>query len=330
MTIYDVAKLAECSPSTVSLVLSNDKRVNSETRKRVLHCMRELGYRPNYLARSLVKDKTNSIGVIVPDIKNPIFAEIISSIENYLSKHGYHVIIGSTGSSLENEKSYMYLLSGQRIDGLIYLPNNINSADDVIQFLKDERIPFVLAGVPISDNTINNVSTNMEEGGFLAVEHLVQKGHRNIAFFSGHTYPQQDEFRLSGYKKALFAFGLEYKPEYCLELTQDFAEIRKGSCAFFQAHPEVTAVFCLYDMLAMAALKGAMDAGRCIPRDCALVGFDNIALGGYLPLGLTTIDANIQQVGEISSRVLLKQIEEPQTAPQQIILTPRLIPRETS
>ena len=333
VTIYDVAKMAGVSTATVSLVIHGDKRIKQETAERIKGCIKKLEYNPNYLARGLANRRTYSIGLIVPDLGNPLFSEIIGGAEEYLSQHGYHLLIGLTNQNLEKEKFYLNsMLRGKKVDGVILMPTYMDEIKDTLQSLLEDNIPFVLSGVPCDGLNVNYVSSNMEEGAFIAVEHLVKKGHTHIAFISGETSEAQGALRLAGYKKALALYGLEYRPEYVLRNSQDFDAIRDSVTALLTEHPEITGFFCLYDLIAYATIRAVCDSGRSIPKDCAVVGYDNIKLDAYLPITLTSVDANNSSIGEIAARIVLNQIESKNKMlpPQHITLTPRLVEREAS
>ncbi len=333
VTIYDVAKMAGVSTATVSLAIHGDKRIKQETADRIRECIQKLEYNPNYLARGLANRRTYSIGLIVPDLGNPLFSEIVGGAESYLSQHGYHLLIGLTNQNLEKEKFYLTsMLRGGKVDGVILMPTYIEELKGTLQSLLKDNIPFVLSGVPCDGLEVNYVSSNMEEGAFLAVEHLVKKGHTRIAFVSGEVSETQSEQRLAGYKKALALYGLPYRPEYVLHNSQNFDDVRASVTALMTEHPEVTGFFCLYDLIAYATIRAICDSGRSIPGDCAVVGYDNIQLDDYLPITLTSVDANNANMGEIAARLVLNQIENKDKVipPQHITLTPRLVEREST
>ncbi len=330
VTIYDVAKAAGCSTATVSLVIHNDKRIKEETRERVKACIRDLAYTPSYLASSLANQRTQSIGIIVPDMTNPVFAELVHGAEEFLSHNGYHLIIGLTNQNLEKELLYLDMLSGKKVDGLIILPTFLKEIEEKLQELKAKKFPFVVTGIKSSSSEVNYVSTNKVEGAFIGVEHLIKKGHRNIAFVRGSELEEHSSERLEGYMKALNVYGIPFNPEYVIKSRQDFADVREKVGLFMEEHPEVTALFCLYDFIAMAVLKALNDRKLRIPEDVAVVGFDNIQLDDYLPVGLTTIDSNNLKVGEIAARILVNQISSGMDEIQHVILTPKLVVREST
>ncbi|MDD2392991.1 MAG: LacI family DNA-binding transcriptional regulator [Eubacteriales bacterium] len=330
ITIYDVAKAAGCSTATVSLVLHNDKRIKEETRNKVRECIKTLNYKPSYLARSLAIQRTQSIGIIVPEMTNPVFSELVHGAEGYLSQNGYNVIIGSTNQDLDKEKLYLDMLSGKKVDGLIILPTFLSEIEDKLKDMQAMHFPFVVTGVKSSMKNVNYVSTNKVEGAFIGVEHLIHRGHKNIAFVRGSEVEEHSSERLEGYIKALNVYGIPFREDYIIKSRQDFSDVREKVRGFKKEHPEVTALFCLYDFIAMAVMKALYDLKLSIPKDVAVVGYDNIQLGEYLPVGLTSIDGNNYKVGEIAARILVNQITSDAEEIQHIILTPKLVIREST
>lgn len=330
VTIYDVAKAAGCSTATVSLVLHNDKRIKEETRQKVQECISQLSYKPNYLASSLANQCTQSIGIIVPEMTNPVFSELVHGAEDFLSKNGYHVIIGSTNQDLEKERLYLDMLSGKKVDGLIILPTFLSEIEGKLQELKEQHFPFIIMGVKSPVANMNYVSTNKVEGAFIGVEHLIQRGHKNIAFVRGSTVEEHSSERLEGYMNALNIYGIPFREEYVIKSKQDFSDVREKVREFKKAHPEVTAIFCLFDYIALAVMKAVSDLKLRIPEDVAVVGYDNIQLDEYLPVGLTSIDTNNNKVGEIAARIVLNQISTGSEEVQRILLTPKLVVREST
>lgn len=330
VTIYDVAKAAGCSTATVSLVLHDDKRIKEETSNRVRECIAALSYKPSYLASSLANQRTQSIGIIVPEMTNPVFAELVHGAEEFLSKNGYHVIIGSTNQDVEKEILYLDMLSGKKVDGLIILPTFMKETESKLRELQAQKFPFIITGVKSMLSDVNYVSTNKVEGAFIGVEHLIQRGHKNIAFVRGSTVEEHSSERLEGYIKALNVYGIPFRQEYIIKSKQEFPDVREKVRDFMADHPEVTGLFCLYDFIALAVMKALHDLKLRIPEDVAVVGFDNIQLAEFLPVALTTIDGNNYKIGEIAARILLNQITSGTDEIQHVILTPKLVIREST
>lgn len=329
VTIYDVAKMANCSTATVSLALKGDPRVNYKTRERVLQCAKELKYQPNYLASGLANQRTNSIGVIVSNLNNPVFSEIISGIDNYISGQNYYLTIGVTYFQSEREKYFLDMFSHNRTDGIILLPTDWEAVKADTIDLRKRGYPVCISGIHPGTEELSYVSSNMVDGAFMSVEHLIRLGHRHIAFLSGASSENTKE-RLEGYKKALSIYGIDFNEDYLITSENDLSSIRATLKQFVQKHPLVTAIFCMYDYTALAVIKAMADLHLRVPEDISIVGYDNISIAEYYSVGLTTIDPGNKQIGELSGRILVNMIEKESFTDQGMLLTPKLIVRSST
>lgn len=329
VTIYDVAKKANCSAATVSLVMKGNTKVSFRTRERVLKCAEELKYRPNYLARGLVSQRTNSIGVIVSNLSNPVFSEIISGIDSYASAHNYYLTIGVTYFQSEQEKHFLDIFSHNRTDGIILLPTDWDAVREDVLELCGRGYPICISGIHPGTDNLSYVASNMVDGAFMSVEYLIKQGHTDIAFLAGASSVNISE-RLTGYKKALSIYGIDVKDEYIIASEVDFDSIRVTLKTFIRQHPKVTAIFCMYDYIALAAIKAMKDLNLRVPEDISIVGYDNINIAEFYPVGLTTVDTSNRQIGEMSGRILINMIEKENYTVQGIQLTPKLIVREST
>lgn len=330
VTIYDVAKYVGCSSATVSLALKNDSRISDSTKDKIKEAVSELQYKPNFFAKVLKQRCTYTIGVIVPDLRNPVFAEIISGIEDFLAQKNYHILIGVTDMKLNKEKYYLNMVSRYRVDGMILMPTFIDELKPDLGELMQSNYPFVLAGITCDDISINTVSSNIIDGAFIAVDHLIAKGHKNIAFISGQVSPEQSRERIIGYKKALSIYGIPFNTDYIVTCDQNVQVVREKVKEFLINHKEVTALFCLCDFVAMAAMKAIYDNHLKVPDDIAIIGYDNIAINDYYMVGLTSVDSNNRKIGEMSARMVLNLINGSQDKTEHIMLIPKLVEREST
>lgn len=331
VTIYDIAKASGFSVSTVSLVLHNDPRVRESTRTKIQKCMEQFNYTPSYLASSLASQKTYNIGLVIPDLRNPIFSEMIQGIESLLRDFGYHILIGVTEQDLEKEKYYLNFAYSQKVDGLIFFPSFLDEVRDELVQLAAHRFPLVICGVPIeADTNISYVSSNISEGAYLATEALIKRGHRHIGFVSGEKKPLQMNERISGYKSALNIYNIPFKEELMLFSDPGLPSVTENCMQFLQAHPEITALFCSYDYIAPAVMKAVRQLGLRIPQDIAIVGYDDIELNHYLPIELSSVYTNSFKIGETTARVILNLLQNPDSETQRIVLPPTLMERDSS
>ena len=331
ITIYDIAKASGFSASTVSLVLHNDSRVKESTKQKIQECMEQLNYTPSYLASSLASQRTNNIGLIIPDLRNPVFAEMIEGIESYLQNIDYHILIGDTEQNLEKEKYYLNFANTQKVDGLIVFPSFLEETRRELLQIAHSKFPLVVCGLPLEAQTnISYVTSNIAEGAYLATEALIKKGHTNICLVSGQSKPLQLNDRIEGYKNALNIYKIPFHSEYLLFSEPDLTSVAESCAEFLSAHSEVTAVFCAYDYIAPAVVKAIQRCGLRIPQDIALIGYDDIELNQYMPVELSSVYTNSFKLGETAARVIVNLLQDPNTEPQRIVLPPVLIERESS
>ena len=210
-TIKDVAKLAGVHPSTVSRVINNDSRISEKTKNKVLFIINKLGYTPNAVARGLKTKRTYTIGMLVPDITNPFFAEIARGVEDAANERGFNVILCNTDEKIKKEITYLNILKGKRVDGLILGTAHVN--DKSIFKLEKSKFPYILIARDINGLEKNCVIVNDVEGGVMATEHLIKLGHRKIAHIAGSFEVRGSIHRLEGYKRALKKHKIEYKEE---------------------------------------------------------------------------------------------------------------------
>lgn len=329
-TIYEVAKLCNCSIATVSLAFKNDPRVKAETKIKIDTTIKEIGYTPNHMASGLASQKSSIIGMIVPDLSNPVFSEMILGVEEYVNKKGYHLIIVSTNSILEKERKNLTLLEMHKVDGLIICPTYLDEIHKELREFYQSKSPFVICGLVFEDFDVSYVSINSTKGAFLAVQHLIEKGHTNIAFLSSEITISQSKDRLLGYKQALAAHGIEYNEKNVIRCGQNYSEIRTAIKDFIAINKTITAFFCLYDIAAYAAIKGIIESGYSIPQDYAIIGYDNIPLDEYYPIELTTIDCDYHKIGLLCASSIINQIENKPQTTDKIILEPKLIVRKST
>ena len=293
--------------------------------------MEQFNYTPSYLASSLASQRTYNIGLIIPDLRNPIFSEMIKGIESLLQDFGYHILIGVTEQVLEKEKYYLNFAHSQKVDGLILFPSFLNEVQDEIIQLATDRFPLVICGIPIEASTnISYVSSNISEGAYLAIESLIKRGHQHIGFVSGEKKPLQMNERISGYKNALSIYNLPFNEDLLLFSDPDLPSVTMACTQFLQMHPEVTALFCSYDYIAPAVMKAVQQLGLRIPQDIAIVGYDDIELNHFMPVEMSSVRTNNFKIGETAARIVLNLLQNPDSEPQRIVLPPVLMERDSS
>jgi LacI family transcriptional regulator len=329
VNIYDVAKRAKVAASTVSLAFNNSPKIRDRTKKKVLSAAEELNYFPNYYARILKQKFTNTIGLIVPDIKNATFSDLASIAENIARENGYEVLLAISDFSKEKELEFISLLTSKRVDGLIISSQYVhNLLEQLFKIYKYRMAPIVLLGRPDDENVgIDFVCTDIEYGGYIAVFHLIKLGHKRIGFLMGVALENLAVERLNGYKRALKENDIEFDPDLVIRTGYRMEDSYNSVKKFLSIKPPVTAVFAFNDILAISFIKGLNDMKVKVPDDMAVIGFDNISYSSYINPPLTTIEINNYQIGKAAIKSLLYRLKNPDSEFKHIILKPELIIR---
>lgn len=322
-TIHDVAKRAGVSKSLVSLVIQESPYVSDERRAAVLAAVDELGYRPNTMARSLVQQRSHLLGVMLSNLHNPFFADVVTGIEAEALESGYRAFFNSGIRIPEREAIALETLLELQADGLILAGTLL----DMRTINKAGRaIPIVLISRPTRSKIVDSVSGDDRTGARLAVDHLVSLGHERIAHIDGGTGAGSKR-RRGGYEKAMQAHDLEpiiaagsYTEEGGVE----------GVHKLLAMEVNPTAIFAANDLAALGCLQALSDAGRSVPHDVSLVGYDNAWLAGLQHISLTTIDQPRHEIGSQAVALLMERLEEGRTKSRHIVLEPTLVTRATT
>jgi LacI family transcriptional regulator len=328
VTLTDIAGDAGVSRATVSLVLRNVPVVAEETRQRVLSSMRRLGYVYHRAAASLRTQRTHAIGLIVTDITNPFFAEIIVAIEDKLGNAGYVTLLGNTSETVSKQERLIATMQEYPADGLLLCPATDPSATFAkrIQNCRIPRVLFVrsLPGVDCDYVGVDNVS-----GAQSAVEHLLMLGHRRIAFIGGASEVSSRKERVTGYENALRKGRCHVDPSRMLTSPPNREGGYQAMQQLLQLPEMPTAALCFNDMVAIGAMQALSAAGKAPGQDFALVGFNDVAEAALCRPALTTVATTPGKIGEIAADLLLDRIAHPTQPNRKLILRPRLIVRES-
>jgi LacI family transcriptional regulator, repressor for deo operon, udp, cdd, tsx, nupC, and nupG len=327
-TILDVAKLARVSSATVSRVLNDSPSVSAETREHVLQCIRSLGYEPNYLGRNLRRAETRIILVLLPTIANPFYAKIVQGLETAAHLHGYDILIGETGFSLEREKVFLSMLKNRLTDGIVFLSSNQdkNSLEDL-----SHRFPIVQCCEYIERAAVSHVSIDNFEAAREAAACLIGLGHRRIGFISCRNGLLSNSHREKGVRQACKDAGLALDKN-CITYAGDYT-YPCGILAMedlLRAAPRPTAVFCVSDELAAGAVKCIEQVGLCVPGDLSVVGFDDTILSAANKPAITTIAQPQADLGKKAFELLINHIKNKALKPAFVFLKHELIVREST
>ncbi len=332
VTMKDIAQELGISIGTVSKVLRDHPDISPETRERVRNRMRELNYRPNLAARALVTGRTHSIGLVVPDLVHPFFAEVAGGLSKLLRKMGYSLIISSSDEEFDLENRAIDQMLARRVDALILASSQNDPAG--FRNLEKQKTPFILIDRRPEGAKVNFVGVDDEKIGRMATEHLIEMGCRRIAHIGGPGISTAVG-RLRGYQQALARHGIRANPRYIISREHaDEASDASGyeaMNALLAAKRPPDGVFCYNDPTAMGAMLAAIEKGIGIPNELALIGSGNVRYAKFLRVPLSTIDQQSGEIGDRAATLALKLIESKSPPkPSTVLLTPRLVVRESS
>lgn len=326
--LKDIADELGVSTMTVSKVLRGKTDVGQKTRERVLKRVRELNYRPNMLARGLASGRTGAIGLVVPDLVQPFFAELASSLAAVLRQNGYALLLASSEDSAAIEREEMQALVNRGVDAILLA--SCRDAGSRPAELMNPAVPCVLVDRKLTRLKLPFVGSDDIAAGVLATEHLIATGHRNIAHIGGTaTSPALD--RMRGYANALKRRGINVPQAYrmCnhgLE-TRGEDEGRKAMQKLLSLRRPPDAVFCYNDSAAAGAIDAVLAAGRRVPEDVAIIGCGNLRYGEYFRVPLSTVDQRAAELGELAARMVLDSAHSLRSDKESIRLTPSLVVR---
>lgn len=329
-TMLDIAKAVNVSVVTVSKVLRNEGRISEATRKRVLQQAKQLNYQMNWAARSLVTRRTYTIGLLLPEVAHPFFAEIATSVTQTVRPHGYHVVISSFEENPELESNEADSLLGRQMDGLIIASSQRPRHLEMFNRVRDRKTPYVLIDRPIAGLRACFVGMDNRAIGQLATQHLISRGCRRIAHLRGPDLVIAND-RLKGYRQALAEAGIGRSSQYIMAGGYADGTGFDGMRRLLEKRPVPDGVFCYNDLVAIGAMRAILAAGLKIPDDIAIVGAGNVHYSDMLAVPLTTIDQGTRKIGSIAAELLLARIGTKRTLqPRKILLEPRLVERASS
>ena len=324
-TIYEVSALAGVSLATVSRVINNSGKVTEKTRKKVLSAIEELGYRPNSMAQSLASKRSNSVGILIPELYGPFFGIMLSNVEEELRSQGKRVIITAGHSDESKEKDCIEFLLGSSCDALILHVYSVS--DEFLIKLNKGPVPIILLNRYIEEMADQCISLNNEHGGYIATKTMLEHGHKDVAYISGPHWKVDSFKRLTGHKRALKEFGIPFDQRLVFEGDFEEASGRKAMKHLLSLGIPMTAVVCANDEMAAGAMDTARKEGLDIPNDISVIGYDNVVFTRYLNPKLSSIDCRIDEMGQMAARCVLKHYYGHKNIEIQNSFEPRLVLR---
>lgn len=325
----DIAKIARVSLGTVSNVINNSARVSEPLRKRVLEAVQAGGYQPSQLARGLRRDKTNVIGMIIPDITNPFFPGVVRGAEDVAFSNGYRLILCNTDNDHSKELVHLKELRTYLPAGLIVIPSDFSDLTAQTESYQRsgtgvvcvDRLPRNWAG--------DSVTANNEEGSLEATRHLIQMGHKKLAMIAGPQHLTNAKDRLNGFKRAIREAKIRVSPEYIQETTFDKQGGYIKTLLLLRLIPRPTAIFAGNDMIALGALRAIREAGLRCPEDISLFGFDDLDLAEVTHPALSSVSQSGYQLGTTAAHILIQRLHGDKSPSKHIILKTSLSLRDS-
>lgn len=326
----EIAERTGFSINTVSLALKGSSRISEETRSKIMECARQLNYIPNVVARSLVQKKTNTIGIILTELMNPILTETAQEIEQMLKSFGYNMMLMITKASPIKEAEALDVLVSRQVDGILMYPvSTANFAK--IKSLRANRFPIILLAGGDYDLPTDAVYVNRRAGAYKAASRYIQAGHTRIAFIGvGNSSDQEKQ---NGYLAALQEHNIPLDSSLICTERGDSYEAGYTSIGSLYANGKPTAVICTRDFIALGAMRWCREQGIQIPEQLSFIGFDDIAAASYAEIPLTTVKYDVRSVTKKATKLLMQRIEERYQTdtmpPQNISIQPKLVIRQS-
>jgi LacI family transcriptional regulator len=328
----DVAREAGVSVMTVSRVVNNKDDVSPITHQHVQSVIERLGYSPSGIARGLATDSTHTLGLVVPDVANSFFSDVLRGAEHVAYGAGYNVFLCNAVEDPERELAVLKSLEEKRVDGVVLCSSRLDDSD--LRGVLDRHPAVVLVNRRLKaageEDSVGVVIIDDEAGGQMATQHLLDGGHRAVGFLAGPPASRSGRRRLEGYRAVLAAAGLRCNPDWAQHCSPTVAGGRESARELLIAHPELTALFCYNDLVAVGVLHACADLGRTIPGDLAVVGFDDIPLAALVTPSLTTCHVDRYELGAQAMRLLLDRIGGCAEERQEIVFQPDLIVRDSA
>lgn len=341
VTVYDIAREANVSVATVSRVLNNTAPVKKETRDRIVDLINKYQFQPNALARSLSKKESGMIGIILPDITNPFFPEVLAGLELEARNNGYTFFLCDTVSTnrdsaeqYERESQYLNILLEKQVDGIVMIGGRINLArpsrervNEVLEVAR--RVPLVLINGKLPGYALNRVYVDERAGAVLATQHLIELGHQDIAYVGGYRAMGNTLQRIQGFTNTMKGAGMPVRKEWVLDGGFSVESGKRFMQELLAGPVRPTAIFCANDLVAIGVLKAANEAGLDVPRELSIVGFDDIPYAANSIPELTTVSLCCYETGRMAAEMLHNLIKK-NPVKKAVRLLPELVIRETT
>ena len=328
-TIKDVAEQAGVSIQTVSRVLNNRPDVSAETRQRIQDIIDQISYQPFANARGFASKRTYTLGLVAADFSDFWFSKVITGAEKEAHEHGYYFMLGSSSCNPEDEPKFLRLLTERHVDGVLFIRASCADESEHLARLKESGIPVVTTGNYLPESGLAMVDVDNIGGGRKATEYLLGLGHTRIAMLTGPSDWRSACDRTEGYLQALRAGGVPANPDLIREGTWLHKSGYLGMKALLEKKMPFTAVFAQNDRIARGAISALHEAGRRVPEDISIIGYDDIPEAEFSDPPLTTIRQPMEEIGRAATRLLVRIIEDREATPNQTLFDTELIVRSS-
>lgn len=332
-TLKQIAEATNLSVTIVSQVL-NDRpcRVSKENRKRICDTAREMGYRPNLVAVSLVKGSTDTIGLAISDIRNNFFSVLARGVEEECQKSNWNVILCNSNDSHAKDMDNLRMLADKGASGVLFgmaSETTVEMARECMDLLEREQMPYLLVDRYIENTSEKVVRVDHVRGGILATSYLLERGHRSIACITGPRNLIDSQQRLTGYEEELQKYGLSVDARLIVEGKYTFESGAAAVDELLQRKIRIDAIFAFNDMMAIGAVKRLREHGLRVPQDISIIGYDDIFMDEFLETPLTTIKQPAEEMGRIAARQIIDGAQKRSAVSMPIVLEPELISRKS-
>lgn len=329
VTLNDVAKHAGVSRSTASLVMQESTKIKPSTTEKVLKAMEELGYVYDRMAANMRAQKSTTVGIIITDVANPYYTDLLKSLHTTLENEGYSVFLATTYDDEERQNLLIRRMLEHRVSGMIICPVS-NIKEKSIQLINSLDLPVVMAVRENLDIDHDYVGIDYEKGMYMATMHLIEKGHSQIAFIGGRSHSVAWQQRIAGFKKALTDSHLPYDETFIFETDVSRESSKKTVHKLLQSNIKPSAIVCFNDLIAHGVMQGLESNGLKAGADIAIIGFDNTNESSWFSPALTTVSSFPAKIGYYAASFLQKRMEQEHIPKQRLILEPEIVIRETT
>lgn len=325
VSIKDIARECGVHPTTVSRALSGSHEVSEATRARILRVCEERGYRPNLLARGLILNRTNMIGLLIPDIANPYYAAVIKGITSELDDLGYGLMLCNTDRQSGHEMKYINLLIQTKVDGVLILPTHATVG--TYQPLVERGVPFVFIDNYAPGVKASRVVSDNYSGALELVDHMIRQGYRRIGIILGRSHSTASNERFRGYRDALAQHDIAFDEALVTDTNATFEEAITAT-GVLHGHG-ADSIFAINDVMAMGAMKYCSQHGIDVPSQLGIAGYDNIEQSAMMRVPLTTVHQEMALIGRTAAELLVGHIGTPDAPVRHLVISPRLVVRSS-